>query len=833
MQYHLSKKLLCVSLIASISLSACDNVVGRSPATQSVGNGVLQQRSKLTVNSQSATNTSATFVRNIFSDNDMLIYNLPKFPQRFVSLTKEHGLRIWDNATSAPIPDMVEDWQKFKDFMLSHNQDFKPYANNSNDYSLDNELSSYYDSQSNHLFWANFNANNVVNLWVMDLNNFDNPIIYKSLKPDLHIDGIKNVFLEYDANEAQKLVIKLKYEHNQIDPDGNNLPSIVTNEFRVPLLLNNKLLNDSANTDILPVNNYIISKSQYNYTGIPSQQIKEFIKLNTGGEVGRKVDEHGIKINWGDILTFAGVTTIAAILLHKFVVKAKQQEHLFTDKEIKTVTENSNKITKISEFIAEEETNNMEKTEVLSGENLEEGKKVQKELQELIDSGYRNGMMMDKVRSEGLYGKYHTKLKSLVLGTDYSDQIGVNVKPYFDTAFASKFNISGTLFDTPPGNFVLYVNEKMLLTTKNYYLDYFNTLKVEEIKNTELKSWARSVKELLNDPNKAIDKKKLEYYKKLLKNIEFNKGNNDLFEYYKDNNQDGDLYTLILDFLGGVQDLSKKDSIFVEQTQDAFINDLIRRMSVQYSSVYNDFNLTHMLALITNKDISIQFKDKFITSQELAKILFEKVLDGDSKLDPAKSGFVFSALDAINSTLDETTGERKYRYPDGYSNEKSYNNIAQNNANPVVETSPNPDARGNRIRVLKSIGGGVVFGGVATGLNYIIVPDGCGNFWCQPVFAISNSESSNVNTNITNAKTEKIQESVTNVLSDVVLFDVPYTSKNGNKIMHVAQKFSGTCDEILETIGNNTTQIHAELNKVKYFLSDVNNNICPSDISLE
>ncbi len=99
---------------------------------------------------------------------------------------------------------------------------------------------------------------------------------------------------------------------------------------------------------------------------------------------------------------------------------------------------------------------------------------------------------------------------------------------------------------------------------------------------------------------------------------------------------------------------------------------------------------------------------------------------------------------------------------------------------------------------------------ICASAKYILFYDNLSSFFCTSVAVKNTDSSSSLHSNV---------ESSTYILSDVVLESVKYINSTTNQIysIDIAQKFSGTCTQIANSIG--FTKFHGELNGKKYLIS--------------
>ena len=279
-----AKKALCVTLIASLALSACNNQVGNNGMLTSNGNQILNLKNNNGF-------TKADYRTDIFELDDIAVFD-EYGKNKLFYLDSSKGLQLLEDVT---IPaEALKDNAKFLEFMKANKDKLKVLATAAP--LPDNSLAMHYDTSHSSIHWLAFNKDKT--RWLeygVDLSNQPQEVrLLQEGVVDSHItkDNLAVSFRDSGIEGETLIDISYSEEDMAIDLDGQPIQGLgkisylARSEINAPTISANTLKSDNYQPKLIGVNGVLANN--YIYSDVTSIEAVNFIrKLYSGAEIGK------------------------------------------------------------------------------------------------------------------------------------------------------------------------------------------------------------------------------------------------------------------------------------------------------------------------------------------------------------------------------------------------------------------------------------------------------------------------------------------------------------------------------------------------------------------
>ncbi|MBX9599331.1 MAG: hypothetical protein K2X04_12255 [Burkholderiales bacterium] len=309
------KKTLCLTLIASLALSACDNQAGGSGAGKAPLsiNTVLNLKDNLGL-------INPDYRQDIFELNDIAVFDESGVKSGVFYLDSTKGLQVLN---SAIIPKgALNDNPKFLEFMKSNKDKFSAIA--ANYPKPDNSLAMYYDKNHNTIHWLALNDTKTKwQEYGIDISK-NQPMISmlqeSDIDPNINRDNLAVSFRASDIDG--ETIIDVTYAESDLatDLDGQPVNGVAKISYLaragVAAASESTLLNNQVYTPVLLGVNGILENSYiYDGNGTTKDEANQIKKLYPKAKVGEFTDHKpGFMDTLRNLSPVLALTIIAGIV---------------------------------------------------------------------------------------------------------------------------------------------------------------------------------------------------------------------------------------------------------------------------------------------------------------------------------------------------------------------------------------------------------------------------------------------------------------------------------------------------------------------------------------
>jgi hypothetical protein len=363
------KKTLCLTLIASLALSACDNQTGSGGAGQSPlsKNAVLNLKDNVGL-------TDTDYRQDIFELNDVAVFDESGVKSGVFYLDSTKGVQVLN---SAIIPkDALNDNTKFLEFMKANKDKFTAIA--ASYPKPDNSLAMYYDKSHNTIHWLALNdAKTKWQEYGIDVSK-NQPMISMLQESDIDPNISKeNLAVSFRASGVEgETIVDVTYAESDLatDLDGQPVNGVAKISYlaRVGIAAASEsmLLNNQVYTPVLLGVNGILENSYiYDGNGTTEDEANVIKKLYPEAKVG-EFTEHkpGFMDTLRNLSPILALTVIVSFLGGVYSLLKRN----LSAKELKNRTENYYKKTQEVNKTGDVKDLEAEKVNEVVGSKLED-----------------------------------------------------------------------------------------------------------------------------------------------------------------------------------------------------------------------------------------------------------------------------------------------------------------------------------------------------------------------------------------------------------------------------------------------------------------------------
>jgi hypothetical protein len=308
------KKTLCLTLIASLALSACDNQTGSGGAVKAPLsiNTVLNLKDNGLINPD--------YRQDVFELNDIAVFDESGVKSGVFYLDSTKGLQVLN---SAIIPkDALNDNPKFLEFMKSNKDKFSTIA--ANYPKPDNSLAMYYDKNHNTIHWLALNDTKTKwQEYGIDISK-NQPMISMLQESDIDPNiNRENLAVSFRASDIDgETIIDVTYAESDLatDLDGQPVNGVAKISYLaragVAAAIESTLLNNQVYTPVLLGVNGILENSYiYDGNGTTKDEANQIKKLYPKAKVGEFTDHKpGFMDTLRNLSPVLALTIIAGIV---------------------------------------------------------------------------------------------------------------------------------------------------------------------------------------------------------------------------------------------------------------------------------------------------------------------------------------------------------------------------------------------------------------------------------------------------------------------------------------------------------------------------------------
>jgi hypothetical protein len=309
------KKTLCLTLIASLALSACDNQTGSGGAGKAPLsiNTVLNLKDNLGL-------INPDYRQDIFELNDIAVFDESGVKSGVFYLDSTKGLQVLN---SAIIPKgALNDNPKFLEFMKSNKDKFSAIA--ANYPKPDNSLAMYYDKNHNTIHWLALNDTKTKwQEYGIDISK-NQPMISMLQESDIDPNiNRENLAVSFRASDIDgETIIDVTYAESDLatDLDGQPVNGVAKISYLaragVAAASESTLLNNQVYTPVLLGVNGILENSYiYDGNGTTKDEANQIKKLYPKAKVGEFTDHKpGFMDTLRNLSPVLALTIIAGIV---------------------------------------------------------------------------------------------------------------------------------------------------------------------------------------------------------------------------------------------------------------------------------------------------------------------------------------------------------------------------------------------------------------------------------------------------------------------------------------------------------------------------------------